>query len=95
MDNVPFLQLQNEGIGEVRSNVLAAVLPVVHDPFVVLVHMQTNGTGCVTEGGELEVVDAFDRCCEDTYTAKHSGNQLEWMRAGATWCCRNSPVKLL
>lgn len=70
VDSVSFLQLQNEGIGEVRSNVHAAVLPVIHDHVVVLVHMQTNGTGCVPKGGELETVDPIDWCCEDTYMAK-------------------------
>lgn len=70
VDSVSFLQLQNKRIGDVRGNVRAAVLPVIHDPFVVLAHMQTNGTGCVPKGGELETVDPFDWCCEDTYMAK-------------------------
>lgn len=67
VDGVSFLQLQNKGVGEVRSNVHAAVLPVFHDSFVVFVHMCT---GCVPKGGELETVDPFDWCCEDTYRAK-------------------------
>lgn len=70
MYSVSFHQLQNKRIGEVGGNVLAAVLPVIHDPFVVLVHVQTNGAGCVPEGGELETVNPFDWCGEDTYTAK-------------------------
>lgn len=70
VDSVSFLQLQNEGIGEVRGHVQAAVLPVIHDLFVVLVHMQTNRTGCVPKGGELENVDPFHWCYEVTYTAK-------------------------
>lgn len=44
VDGVSLLQLQNKGVGEVHSNVHAAVLPVFHDPFVVFVHMCA---GCV------------------------------------------------
>lgn len=39
VDGVSLLQLQNKGVGEVRSNVHAAVLPVFYDPFVVFVHV--------------------------------------------------------
>ena len=53
------------------------MLPIIHNPLVVLVHSYTYITSMVTTHSELEIVDTFDWCCEETYRVRAENEKQE------------------
>lgn len=60
------IQLQHNRVSEITYLVLTQNL-IKHDHLIVLEHVHTCITWNMTTHSELEIIDPFNRCCEETY----------------------------
>lgn len=70
MNFVSCYQLQDNRVSEVVDKSTIIRLLIIHNPLVVLEHQYAHITFAVRSCGELEGVNPFDWCSEETYRVR-------------------------
>lgn len=70
MNFISCYQLQDNRVSEELRSHIQVPLPITHDLLAVLVHLYSHSTCVVPKPGELEIVDPFDWCCEESYRVR-------------------------
>lgn len=77
MNFISCFQLQHQRLSEILLKHIVIIVPITHNPLVVLVHMYSYTTSIETKPSELEIVDTFDWCCEETYRVRAENEKQE------------------